>query len=298
MFDFLAAAAEPFFAVRWILDPHAPYSPPTELVAGLEPLAAGLPRPLGFYASLGHQNAENRLRRHAPSMNEAEHRLLRALYEREVEWVDRRVGWLFDALDRRGLWDRTYVIVTSDHGEAFGEHGIFLHGKGLYDELLRVPLIVAGPGIPPGLRIAAPVSLTDLFPTLRELLGVDCCADAQGRSFAALLRGGRDGERFAYAGSPNHTGRGHEAVVEGTLKWIAQPDGGGALYDLAEDPGETHDLAAERRADAERLARRARALAAENEGLRVRRLAARDAGELDAVRHEMRRELEALGYVR
>jgi arylsulfatase A-like enzyme len=298
VYDFLAAAREPFFAVRWTLDPHAPYDPPAEYRAALEPLAAGLPRPLSFYASLGHQNAENRLRRVAPSMSGAERRLVRALYDAEVEWVDRRVGWLLDALDRRGLRERTLVVVTSDHGEAFGEHGLYLHGKGLYDELLRVPLLVAGPGVPAGLRVGAPVSLTDLAPTLAELLGVPCCAGAQGRSFAALLRGAAPGERVVYAGSPNHAGRGTHALVEGSLKWIAHAGGGGALYDLAADPGETRDLAAERPADAQRLAARTEALVAETEALRTRRLARRGADELDAVRRDTRRELEALGYVR
>ncbi len=297
VFDFLAGAREPFFAVRWIMDPHAPYAPPPELLAELEPQAAGLPRPLAFYASLGHQNAAHRLRRHAPSLSGAERRLLRALYDREVEWVDRCVGWLFDALDRRGLRARTFVVVTSDHGEAFGEHGLWLHGKGLHDELLRVPLLVAGPGIPAGLRVAAPVSLTDLVPTLRELLGVDCCAEAQGRSFAALLRGRAEGGRETYAGSANDAGRTRGALVADGLKWIARAGGRGSLYDLAADPGEARDLARERPADAARLSGRLDALREAGESLRVRRLAARSAGELDLVREQTRRELEALGYV-
>jgi arylsulfatase A-like enzyme len=295
-YDFLAAAREPFLAVRWTMDPHAPYAPPPELLAELEPAAAGLPRPLAFYASLGHQNAEHRLRRYAPGFGDAERRLLRALYDKEVEWLDRCVGWLFEALDRRGLWARTFVVVTSDHGEGFGEHGVFLHGKGLHDELLRVPLLIAGPGIPAGLRVAAPVSLTDLVPTLRELLGVDCCAEAQGRSFAPLLRGASAAERLVYAGSPNDGGRTTGALVAGGLKWIGSAEGG-ALFDLAADPGETRDLARERPADAARLAGRLGALRAENEALRARRLAARKGGELETVRARTRRELEALGYV-
>jgi arylsulfatase A-like enzyme len=230
-------------------------------------------------------------------MSDAERSLLRALYDKEVEWLDRCVGWLFDALDRRGLWERTYVIVTSDHGEGFGEHGVWLHGKGLHDELLRVPLLVAGPGIPAGLRVSAPVSLTDLVPTLRDLLGVDCCAGAQGKSFAPLLRGAEAGDRETYSGAANDAGRTRGALVAGRLKWIAGADGHGSLYDLAADAGETRDLASERPGDAARLAGRLDALQREGEALRARRLAGRSAGELDAARTRTRRELEALGYV-
>lgn len=104
--------------------------------------------------------------------------------------------------------------------------------------------------------------------------------------------------RTVYAGSPNDASRGRDALVVGALKWIALPRGGGALYELAVDPAETRDVAGRRLADAERLTRRAETVAAANEALRLRRLAKRGAGQLEAVRHETRRQLEALGYVK
>src|SRR4029450_12110571 len=109
VFDFLATTPEPFFAVRWIMDPHAPYSPPPALLAELCTQASGLPRPLPFYAAMGHQNTEHRLRRYAPSMSAAERRLLRSLYDKEVEWVDRCVCWLLDAPDPRRPSGRSCV---------------------------------------------------------------------------------------------------------------------------------------------------------------------------------------------
>jgi len=298
--DFLLSAPAPFFAVRWIFDPHAPYEPPARWLEALAPAAASLPRPLSFYASLGHENAAARLRRHAKAMAEPERALLRALYHAEVESVDERVGWLLDALGRRGLRERTLVVLTADHGEAFGEHGVWLHGKALYEELLRVPLLVAGPGVAAGRRVAQPVSLADVAPSLRELLGLPP-GDEQGASFAALLRPGpgapAGAERAAYAGSPNGTAHGVDALRVGALKLIAHADGRAELYDLGADSGETRDLAAERPQDVARLRARLEALRAENEGRRRARLAARASGDRERVREETRRELEALGYV-
>jgi choline-sulfatase len=296
---FLASASEPFFLVRWILDPHAPYGPPPARLAALAPLAQGLPRPLEFYAGLGHHNAEHRLRKVAPSLDERERRLLRALYDEEVSYVDERAGWLFAELDRRGLWARTLVVFTSDHGEAFGEHDLWLHGKSLHEELLRVPLLVAGPGIAAGRRIQAPVSLTDLLPTLCQQLAADCGQDAQGASFAALLAGRPDDapERVVYAGAPNDLGHGLDTIIEGRWKLVARPDGAAALFDLASDPAERSDLAQSQPAERERLRARLEAIRAENEAQRARRLAGRSARQLEKLREDTRRGLEALGYV-
>jgi arylsulfatase A-like enzyme len=297
--DYLAHAAEPFFAVRWILDPHAPYGPPPARLAALAPLAEGLPHPIGFYAGLGHHNAENRLRKVAPTLGEPERRLLRALYDEEVAWVDERVGWLFAQLDRRGLWPRTLVVFTSDHGEAFGEHGLWLHGKSLHEGLLRVPLLIAGPGVPAGRRVGTPVSLTDLTPTLCAWLAADCGQGAQGTSFAALLAGRPDdaAERAAYAGAPNDPAHGIDALIAGDWKLVAHADGSAALFDLARDPGELHDVAAAHPEQAARLRRRLDTIRAENEALRVRRLAGRSERQMQKLRDDTRRGLEALGYV-
>jgi len=296
---FLASAAEPFFAVRWILDPHAPYGPPPARLAALAPLAEGLPHPIEFYAGLGHHNAEHRLRKVAPSLAEPERRLLRALYDEEVAFVDERIGWLFAQLDRRGLWARTLVVLTSDHGEAFGEHGLWLHGKSLHEGLLRVPLLIAGPGVPAGRRIDVPVSLTDLLPTLCEWLSAPCGEETQGTSFAALLAGGSDDAkgRVVYAGAPNDPSHGIDALIDGSWKLVSKADGAAALFDLAHDPGELEDVAGAHPEEAARLRTRLEAIRAENETLRTRRLAGRSQRQLENVREDTRRGLEALGYV-
>lgn len=296
---YLAGAAEPFYLLRWILDPHAPYDPPAARLEALAARADGLPRPLAFYAGLGHQNAAHRLRKVARSFSEEERRVVRALYDEEIGFVDERIGWLFEQLDRRGLWERTLVVFTSDHGEELGEHGLWLHGKSLHEELLRVPLLIAGPGVPAGRRVETPVSLTDLLPTLCEWLSAECGSGAQGTSFAALLAGRPDGasDRIVYAGAPNDPARGLDAVIDGDWKLVARPDGGPVLYDLASEAGEHRDVAAQHPERVAELSARLEAIRAQNEALRERRLAARSARELDGVRQETRRGLEALGYV-
>lgn len=297
--EFLSSPPRPFFLVRWFLDPHAPYAPPPSRLAPLERLAEGLPHPLSFYASLGQKQAANRLDDHAPSFSPDEIRLLRALYDAEVEWMDDLVGRMIDMMVLRGLLQRSIVVFTSDHGESFGEHGMFLHGHSLSEELLRVPLIVTGPGIQAGQRVTQLVSLADLVPTLRELLGVPTPPDGDPRaSFAPLLRGGAAAdERVVYAGSAKQAQRGVDALVAGTSKLVALPDGRFVLYDLAADPGETRDLAAERPDEVAALRERLDGIRFASEDQRRRRLAERSPAELEQDRRDTERELRALGYV-
>jgi arylsulfatase A-like enzyme len=91
--------------------------------------------------------------------------------------MDDGLGRLFDAIDRAGLRDDTLVVITSDHGEEFLEHGGVLHGGTQFDEVLRVPLILRGPGIPADTRLAEPVSVVDVLPTVLARLGLPPAPD-------------------------------------------------------------------------------------------------------------------------
>ena len=296
---FLLSAEEPFFLVRWILDPHAPYAAPERFLEAVRPLAADLPRPLEFYTGLGHKRAAQRLREVAPTLGPAELTLLRALYHREVASVDERVGYVLEALRQGGLEDRTVVVFTSDHGEGFGEHGIYLHGKSFHEEMVRVPLLVAGPGVETGRVESAPVSLVDLAATLHEWLGVTPSNALHGRSFRALLRGEPDGPepRRVYLSSSTGTDYGLDALVEGSEKLVRASDGSFALFDLATDPGEAMDLASARPARVAELAADLEALYTRNEARRVANLSARSAAERERSEAETHEALRAIGYV-
>lgn len=107
------------------------------------------------------------------------------LYLGEIAFVDRQVARLVDHVVRRFSPAGTLWIVTSDHGEALGEHGEATHGTFLYDEVVRVPLIFAGPGVPRGLVVTEPVGLVDLVPTLLALIGAEPDASLAGRAVPA-----------------------------------------------------------------------------------------------------------------
>lgn len=291
----------PLALLYWIDDPHAEYRPPRELL-DREP-RNGLPRELEFYLGLGHRDSPKRgrrkLRDHVDSMTPEELAFVERLYRLEVESVDQRVGYLLRALELSGRADSTLVAFTSDHGEAFGEHGDYLHGVSLYDELVRVPLILAGPGLPAGRRISTPVSHVDLAPTIMDLLDLPGLGDTQGESLRERLEGDRGAEpRPLYLSSPDRLDR--VALVLGNHKLIATRDHGMPtleLYDLAGDPGETVNLVDElpdvRRDLEARLERAYR----QNERLRRARVAAQARVLVDETLEETERALRSVGYI-
>ncbi|HEX2164986.1 MAG TPA: sulfatase-like hydrolase/transferase, partial [Thermoanaerobaculia bacterium] len=248
-------AEEPFFAWVHFYDPHGPYEPPAELAE----------------------------------------RWPDDPYQGEIAFVDREIGLLLDELDRRGLADDTVVVVTSDHGEAFGEHGEEGHGLLAYDETLRVPLIVRAPGVGGGRVVEERVSLYDLFPTVVDLFALDAgTAALPGRSLAATLGGAPPppAAEVYFESLAGMTGK-NWAPLTGLIaagapdKLISVPEP--ELYDLAADPGERDNLVDERRRRYHELTARLEALTA----------AGADPAEADE--HELsdedRRHLAALGYL-
>ena len=173
-----------------------------------------------------------------------------ARYDEEIAFADAELGRLLGALDRLGLAGNTIVVVTADHGEGLMDHGHMEHGVHVYEEQVRVPLVVRWPGHVAPRRIEGPVELADVRPTLQELLGLPPGAAFEGRSLApALLTGAAlDPER------PIHLYRRHfageqrgEAYVKGEKfgvrvgrwKLIDGPEEGTReLYDLEADPHE------------------------------------------------------------
>jgi arylsulfatase A-like enzyme len=168
---------------------------------------------------------------------------LRALYDAGVRTLDGELGRLFDALRERGLWERTVVAVTADHGEELQEHGQLLHAQP-YDETVAVPLILKAAGaVPPRARIEQPVRLIDVAPTLLDLAGVEPPDGLQGRSLLPLVEGG-DGTAVS-ALSQDKLRPSRYALRRGPWKLIVDLDGGAAeLYDHRTDPGELDDRAA------------------------------------------------------
>ncbi len=176
-----------FFLYLQYMDPHDPYDDPAGHYRTFDPDYDG-----SFDGSIGPLfDAMARRRPWTLDDRELEHMIAR--YDGEIRYVDERVHEVFATLDRLGIADETVVVVTSDHGEQFFEHGGLKHGTSIYDEEVRVPLIVRAPGTSrEGTRVPNPVALVDVYPTLVELLDAgEPPASLDGHSLVPLLRGDR-----------------------------------------------------------------------------------------------------------
>lgn len=162
-------------------------------------------------------------------------------YHALITHTDAQVGRILDALERSGLADDTWVFFTSDHGLAVGRHGL-MGKQNMYDHSLRVPFIVAGPGVPRGRRVAAPIYLQDVMPTVLDLAGVERPEHVDFTSLLPFIRDDADAApRDAIYGAYLDIQR---AVIHDGWKLILYPVAGVVrLYHLAEDPGEINDLA-------------------------------------------------------
>lgn len=166
-------------------------------------------------------------------------------YDGEISYVDEQVGRVLEALEASSLEANTLVVLTSDHGESLGEHGEKSHGFFVYDATLHVPLILKGSSsLPAGERVATPVRVIDIFPTVLEAVEVPVPQEVQGRSLLALVRGEATDTPPSYAEcyAPELNFRWAPLVAlrEGGFKFIEAPRP--ELYDLGSDPGETKNL--------------------------------------------------------
>jgi arylsulfatase A-like enzyme/Tfp pilus assembly protein PilF len=179
-------------------------------------------------------------------------------YDKEVAYMDAAIGDLLARLERAGVLDTAVVMALADHGEALGEHGERTHGVFLYEPSVHVPWIVRAPGlVDAGGRVAGPVELVDLAPTVLDLVGQPPLDAAQGRSLVPRLRGKDDGVgRVAHAESlePRLEFGWSELrmVRDSNFKYVQAPQP--ELYDLRSDRGELNNLAANDQERAQEMA--------------------------------------------
>ncbi|NNE08553.1 MAG: sulfatase [Gemmatimonadetes bacterium] len=222
-----------YFLFVHLFDAHMDFDPPEPF---LTQFLTDIPRPaeppFGDVA---------RWRREAPTAEMAA--FARALYRAEIAAVDAAIGDFLDALEQRGALANTAVVITSDHGEEFWEHGNFEHGHTLYDELLHVPLIVHAPGRDWEPTVEARVGLVDVLPTLCEVLGVPMNESFEGESLAPVARGAETLSPYRFAESVLY-GYEKKAAMDSRFKYIYQDkDRVSLMYDLVIDPLERQSIA-------------------------------------------------------
>jgi arylsulfatase A-like enzyme len=186
--------------------------------------------------------------------------IIRAWYDGSINYMDRRIGELVDFLESNNLMKDTYLVITSDHGELFGEHGLGKHNYSLYDEVLRVPLVIYKPDISGSTRIEEQVSLIDIFPTLLDLANVERADTEFATSLYPFEKRKFHDYTFAEVGKKpvqpiqkyhpefedSKYNRPMQVVRDNQYKLIRSIDGELIeLYDWREDPKEINNLADE-----------------------------------------------------
>ena len=226
----------PFFLWLHYVSPHAPYTPPPPYDSAFLDAAARagprLPTVAGLHGGIPKQWAvrgQDRLGYYV------------AQYDGEIAAVDQEVGRVIDGLRDSGAAERTVVVLTSDHGESLGEHDYYFdHGEDVFEPSLAIPLVVAGPGLPAGRRVSAFASTLDVVPTVLDAVKVSYPPELAGTSLLPVVRGESQGPDRLFA----QNDRNLSATWDRRFKLVATPVGDGrrlALYDRAQDPGETRD---------------------------------------------------------
>lgn len=245
-------------------------------------------------------------------LTEDQRRNVIGLYDGEIRYTDEKlIGPLIERLKEIGIYDQTLIVFTSDHGEEFYDHGGWGHGHSLYNESLKVPLVIKFPGsLHRGQRISSFVSLVDVFPTILEEIGADVEGlEIDGRSLLSLIRGKEKGEREFLADiAPNildsHIPQ-RIAMNKGEVKLILNKrftredleffdDVPPSLdpveiYDLSQDPSEQNNIASHRAELANQIIERINQIYREAKKRNTKKL------EID---EELRKQLKALGYIK
>jgi arylsulfatase A-like enzyme len=309
----------PFFAYLHVTDPHSPYRPMPPYDTRFASAEDGA----------RHEREQVELRGHIahPLMKafgmpiaselaaakidaQAYLDVDRAWYDGSIRAMDAELARVFERLRELGLAESTLVVFTSDHGEEFLEHGASFHGRGVYGEVARIPLLMWGAGVPAGRVVEQTVRSIDVMPTLLELASIPPAAPLQGQSLAPLLAGDATAGAPAWTprpaitehrldlGGPPWVDREGTAIDDGEWKLIENSRPGAGvpaveLYDAHGDPLDQHDVAAEHADVVERLRAALAAWRAEAGKIRLNS----SATEGPKLSPEEIERLKSLGYV-
>jgi arylsulfatase A-like enzyme len=238
---------KPFFLFVHFFDPHMPYEPPAPYDTLFNPGYSGpVGRTFHMAGPIGQAQIE------APPIAPQDFTQVVSLYDGEIAFTDAAVGKLIAGLDERGLREKTLVVFIADHGEELLDHNGLGHGHTLFDELLRVPIIISWPGkLPSGQVVSRQVRLLDVVPTILDLVRVTTDAHLEGASLRPLLTGKGNPKApetsllpadIAFSGALLYGGE-RKSVRAHPWKLVYEVATGDArLYDLQHDPGEAQDV--------------------------------------------------------
>ncbi len=239
-----------FFILKWFMDPHAPYNPLKKFREKIKFNPVDLIENKNYYS---RNNVRKLLEREkkGKEFTKEEISYIKSLYIAEIESVDERVGYIMKALEIKNLLNNTIIIFTSDHGEFFNEHGELGHSLLYYDQLIRIPLIISGSGIPAGERIVSRVSNMDIIPTLKELMKMNYKSKMSGKSFKDLLlnQESNPNQKTIYFDTLGHSVKrvtARDAILYKEFKLIITRNKGKTkyeLYNIISDPAEENNLA-------------------------------------------------------
>jgi arylsulfatase A-like enzyme len=277
-----------FFLWIHFLEPHDPYAPPYPFNRTWDDAYRGRWR----YRSGMLQRFRTGL-----WLTAAEKQHLEALYDGEVQFVDHCIGRILRVLEETGLGDRSLVVVTSDHGEEFWEHGNVSHGHTLYQELLQVPLIMRFPGrIREGTVVSGRLRLMDLAPTILGILGLPRSPEMQGANLAGALASARiDTSLSAFGEALIYYGE-QKSLLTDEWKLVYVPESGKReLYDMRSDPGEAFNVAQMHPAARDSLT--ADLLSWMEESQAISGTLPTETGSRAVVDGALRQQLQAMGYL-
>jgi arylsulfatase A-like enzyme len=219
--------SRPWFCYVHYMDVHHPYEAPSEYVTRFRRGSAELPRTDHVWMK--------RVRQEGLSAQELTH--LVDMYDAEIAYLDDQIGHLLNELSRRGMGDELLVVVCSDHGDEFNEHGGVSHGHTLYEELTRCPLVFVWPNRVPARGVLdCWVANVDIVPTVLDLVDIAPPRGLGGATLVPYFRGDCEGH-------PAYSEMKGSAVRRGRWKLWEPPDGMPVLFDLEADPTEQRDLA-------------------------------------------------------
>jgi len=238
-------ADQPFFMFMSSPKPHSPYDPPRPFDQMYDP--RDLPKPFGSAELLANRDSRLEVERYTRAMSTLSPeaiQVIRSYYYGCISFLDNQIGRVIADIEKRGLMDDTIMIFTADHGDMMGDFGTFFKMNHLNGSV-RIPFIMAGPGIAQGTVTDALVGLQDILPTLSAASGGHIGQSVHGSDLSTLLAKGKGAVRdIIYSQTGNDPAQ-SAMVCDGQMKYIYSQHGGiDELYDQANDPGELNNLAA------------------------------------------------------